>query len=374
MRARSKQKKEAAKPKPLIRCMVRCPMCGAANYQYRMNNRVFWNQEVDIDLRPYDFKMLDHIDPKFHPPLYYMWHCPECHFTSGYRHFIHPLKDVFVKTEAVAKRIKEAYANDPSFRKIVKALSRRIDIENMTFYDGLRLHLLSIVILELIEDEVKLYFLNLGRYCLHLAWLFRDLENDPEAAAETRPKLDELYASLEDVWPEMPRTEYEALNKAANYYDQTFERSPQVKTIIDEISILQVIARIYIKLDRRDESRKIINNSIANANDAKAKIDARLRDMESAESKTMTAEQSGELVTLSRRLRTLSDEGKRILQVLTDDRLKEHEELAAELIKAHPDKPRSELRKLLAAKNIDSRIIKKVLPPVKKKKKGLFKW
>ena len=88
---------------------------------------------------------LDHVDPSFHPPLHYMWYCPACHFTAGYRHFIHPLKDVYVRVEVVAERIREAYQHNADFRAIVKRLTQDLDTEHMDFFQGLRLHLLAIV-------------------------------------------------------------------------------------------------------------------------------------------------------------------------------------------------------------------------------------
>jgi hypothetical protein len=346
-------------------------MCQAASYQYRMNNRVFWNRDIDIDLQPQNYAVLDHVDKSFHPPLYYMWYCPECHFTAGYRHFIHPLKDVYVKVDAVAKRIREAYANDKPFRQTVKLLVKGgVDVERMDFFMGLRLHLLALRELELIEDMVKQYFLNLGRYCLHLAWLYRDLEKNPEEKQNVQPRLDELAEELREVWPKMPCNEYEALSRAADYYDQTFERSPQVRTVIDEVSILQVIARIYIKLDKQTEARKLINNSIGRAKEAKAHIDAKLHDLESTEGKQLTAEETGDMVTLSRRLRTIMDEGKRLIQILTDQRIKEHIHKAKKLIKQHKGKERIELRRILAKHKIDKRVINKLIPPPRKK--GLF--
>lgn len=368
---RSKAAITENKPQPVIRCKVRCPMCQAASYQYRMNNRVFWNQDIDIDLQPQNYAKLDHVDPNFHPPLYYMWYCPECHFTAGYRHFIHPLKDVYVKVDAVAERIRDAYAAKGSFHQLVNILSRDLDIEHMDFFQGLRLHLLAVLELELIEDVVKQYFLNLGRYCLHLAWLYRDLSNNPEALAATQPRLDELYEEVRELWPNMPRTEYEALNKAANYYDQTFERSPQVKTVIDEVSILQVIARIYIKLGKREEAKKLLSNSVDRALEAREKIEAKLRDT-GEEGKKLTADQTADMVTLSRRLRVIADENKELIQLLADERLKEHTLRAKELIKQNKGRDRDVLERILTKNHIDRRIIAKLLPD--DRKKGVFPW
>jgi len=344
-------------------------MCETPSYQYRVNNRVFWNRDIDIDLQPQNYAKLDHVDESFHPPLYYMWYCPQCHFTSGYKHFIHPLKDVYVKVDAVAERISSAYENDEAFRKIVKTLSAGIDVEGANFFQGLRLHLLAIVELELIEDMVKQYFLNLGRYCLHLAWLYRDLEGRPDVAAETQPRMDELYLQLRDVWPEMPRTELDALNKAAAYYDQTYERSPQVKTVIDEVSLLQVIARIYIKIKRQVEARKLIETSIARAGEAKKVIDDKLR-----ENKDMSSDASGDLVSLSRQLRAVADEGKKLLQTLTDREIKEQFDQARDLIAIHKAKGKNkeELQRILLNNHIDRRIVRKLLPSDPKKKKGRF--
>lgn len=368
---RSKAAKKENKPQPIMRCRVRCPMCQEASYQYRMNNRVFWNRDIDIDLQPQNYAKLDHVDPNFHPPLYYMWHCPECHFTAGYRHFIHPLKDVYVKVEAVSARIRETYAAKGDFYKLVNILSRGLDVEHMDFFQGLKLHLLAVLELELIEDMVKQYFLNLGRYCLHLAWLYRDLSNNPEALAATQPRLDELYEEVKELWPAMPRTEYEALYKAVNYYDQTFERSPQVKTVIDEVSILQVIARIYIKLEKRDEARKMLTSSIDRALEARDKIELKLHDT-GEEGKKLTADQTADMVTLSRRLRTIADEGKQLIQLLAEERLKEHTVRAKKLLKANKGRDRTVLERILTKNHIDRRVIAQLLP--EDKKKSAFSW
>ena len=360
----------APKHNAIVKFSVKCAICGATSEQYRINPRLFWHQALDLDLQPRNFQTLKDMESQ-HPPLYYMWHCPACHFTAGYKYFSDPLKDVAIRVEMVSQRLRETYKNDPAFKAVIDQLSENITLHQMDFVQAIKLHLLAIRILVVIENMVKHNFLNLGRYFLRLGWLHRDLSERPEQLAAARSALNDLHTSLQPFWPGLPDSETTALTQAAEYYTRTLEDSRLLKTPVDKINVHQLIGRIHIKLNNSIRAREILMESIDHARQLKMQVDGQLK-ADSGRISELDPAQRGELVSQSRRLGTLADDAQMLMEKIKDDWLRQQHALAGKLIRDNAGKSPAELRDILARNRIDRGTIDE-LAPLPGQKKGLFK-
>ena len=301
------------KHNPVVKYSVHCPMCGVDSVQYRLNPRLFWNESQDIDLQPRGLKFMPGLEG-YHPPFYYMWHCANCRWTAGHQHFSDPLKDVNMPLEIVQKKLKDSYQGDARFRSVVDKLSEGIDTQNPDFYSVTKLYLLGIFMRELIQVLLKQDFGILAKYYLRLAWLHRDMQAMPDDLAKYSPPLNELNAFLKQHWPNLPENEQMGLRKAADCYNLVFEDTHAMKNPVDEINILQLIARIHIKLGDWREARELLADSIDRASKHRAAIDQGLNAPRPPGSPIPTAAERGELVSQSRRLTRLIEDAQSLIE------------------------------------------------------------
>lgn len=360
----------APKHNAIVKFSVNCAMCGTTSEQYRINPRLFWHQALDIDLQPRNFQTLKGMESQ-HPPLYYMWHCPACHFTAGYKYFSDPLKDVAIRVDMVSQRLRETYKNNPAFKALTDKLSENITPHDADFFQAIKLHLLAIQMLTVIEKMVKQNFLNLGRYFLRLGWLHRDLQERPEQYTALNAPLTELHTTLRAWWPDIPDGEASALKQAAEYYSRTLEDSHLLKTPVDKINVHQLIGRIHIKLGDPIRAREILMESIDHSRRLKTQVDEELK-ADSGRLSQMDPGQRGELVSQSRRLGTLADDAQILMERIREDWLVQQRELARRLIRENAGKTPAEIRDILIKNRVDRGTVDDLAPPPDQKK-GLFK-
>ena len=356
------------KRNPLIKANVTCPMCKTQHFQYRLNPRMFWNQDRDIDLQPRNYACIKGFE-QYHPPLFDMWHCPVCHYTAGHKDFLEPLKNVHIRPEVVAHKFRETSQVDDTFKSIIALLSKNVSDESITFARAIQLNLLAIYILMFIETMIKQNQINLGRYNLRLAWLFRDLKDNTEASEKETPEITEMMTQLRTYWADAPGSEEEALKQALVCYQRTFEDSLAMKSPVDEINILQLIARINVKLGKLREGQEYLMSSMERAREAKNSLEQRLH-TPAKDGQRLSSEESSELVTQSRKLGSLADEAQGLIDQIRESYTKDQMAKAKKIVSENPGKTPEQLRALLIANKIENRVVNKLYPG--SKKKGLF--
>ncbi len=309
-------KPQPPKRNPVIKFSAKCPICEATSEQYGLNPRLFWHKDLDIDQQPRNYQSVAGLEI-YHPPLFYMWFCPFCRFTAGHKYYSEPMKGIFIGMDLVRAKVKEAAAGDARFKQLVALLGDQIDTRNPDFFMAIKLHLLAIVFLDVIEKMVKQNFVNLGRYYLRLAWLHRDLSQRPDDRDKTQPLLAALDLKLKPLWPDYPVNEREALLKAVERYNATFEASAAVRSPVDEIKLMQIIARLHYKLTDYREAQEMLMTSASRALAAKLEIDQRLK-AGNRDGTRLNAEESGELVTQSRKLEKLIEDAQDLIQSIRE--------------------------------------------------------
>ncbi len=361
----------AAKPlDPFAHIPIKCPICDHEHSLLRFRSR-YYAQEKDPDQRPHHFQWGSKSMECFHPPLYFMWMCPQCHFVADQKNFADPLKKTSVGMERFKKTLTDLYADNEGFRKVVETLSADIDMENLDFYQAYRLHLLAIFYLLQFEDMKKKDALNLGRYHLRLAWLLRDMDERPNIRDEVLPKLQALQAQLQAEWPDISLEEVANIRTAAQYYDIAVGASVGIESALDENQVLQQLSRIYLKLSESGEAQKYLQVAINNGTKAKQELDGKLR----APGASLPDDQRQKIVTESRELTNLINQARALLEVAKENYLLDHTQKAEELLRDVGNVAPEQKRELLLRNKIDRRVVFRLVPEEKQKKGmlgGLF--
>ncbi|NCC51940.1 MAG: DUF2225 domain-containing protein [Spartobacteria bacterium] len=368
----SDPKQSEQQPKAFLKPEIECPVCHATHQQYQLKSRMVWERDRDIDLQPRQFywtkKSLAHI----HPPLYYMWHCPSCYFTAGFKFYEEPVKDTSLSQEKFQAAVREALTGHDKGVYLAQALARDINYETMDFFQAIKLHLLAVYIHTQIDALAQKDAMNIGRYALRLAWLYRDLDQ-----MENNTQMVEALASLHDdlasCWPERPVDEMAALAMAVASYNTAFDKSTAIRTAIDAVNVLQLIGRIHIKLKNYRDALRLLQMSGDKARREKMLLDEELKAPPAEGAPALTAEKSGKMVSDSRRLSALADTALELAESARQQWMKNEISNAETVLRAHKGKSAEALRALLEEQGIDQKIINRYIPEQKKKKMfGLF--
>ncbi|MCL5019347.1 MAG: DUF2225 domain-containing protein, partial [Patescibacteria group bacterium] len=77
---------------PFIVKKVQCPVCSSWSEQRRFKIKLYSEKNFDLDRHIKEYGWADSDFKIYHPPLYYFWHCPNCHFTESFLDFEAPGK------------------------------------------------------------------------------------------------------------------------------------------------------------------------------------------------------------------------------------------------------------------------------------------
>ncbi|CAN2041884.1 putative DUF2225 domain-containing protein [Candidatus Magnetomoraceae bacterium gMMP-15] len=370
-----------AQSNPFLKTSIQCPICGQKDHHRRIKARFFTEQNKEVDLRPAKIMWLSKDVATIHPPLYYMWHCSNCYFTAGYPFFKEPVKGCKIGSEEFAKKFRASCENE-QVKMIIDRLTANIDIKSKSrnLYHSLKLHLLAIFELQLIKEIAEKDAMNLGRYCLRLAWLYRDINENKETKKKFVQQIEKLITSIKADWQKIPDNEETALKMAVDYYKTTLISSFAVKSSTDENNIVLLIARIYMKLNNIPEARTYLERS----KDIARKADEKLKEIKRAQS--LQAKQGGgevsgpddqELMKMNsdiRKMRLFTREVQDLFDIFRETWEKDQIEKANAILKEHgANKTPLKRREILVEHGIDQRIANRLVPVQnKKKKKGLF--
>jgi len=169
-----------------------------------------------------------------HPPLYFVFYCPECHFADAANDFSKPLDNEFSKLV-----IRQFQKMSPKWKTRVDFLIGHIDYENLDFRSALALHLLALCIQRIsMPDSQDNY--KIGRLFLRVAWLYREAAAAAHPAApgssEIRPaarksaieqtarRIDEFGQVLEDAMDAWQTLDQELAGRADNNAEDVAEQ------------------------------------------------------------------------------------------------------------------------------------------------------
>ena len=149
---------------PFLVKKVQCPVCKFRSDQRRFKLKIYGEKNVDLDKHIQLYNWIDKDFNKYHPPLYYLWHCPNCYFTESFMDFENPGKQLWSNFRILKDIFSEKTQDDPKIEKLVSWLSKGIDYDNMNYVQAVRLHLLANFIQLLPDDELDRDSLKIGPF------------------------------------------------------------------------------------------------------------------------------------------------------------------------------------------------------------------
>lgn len=345
-----------------------CPICGQETFQLAFRLRSYWNDTTDVDLQPINFVWKDPSMNAFHPPLYDMWYCAHCYFTSDNKNFAEPAKSLNIMPQ-IFKQVLAKKLQDEELLPILKKLGKGIDFCTMDFYQAIRLNLLAIFILRQIPTLVDKDTLRLGKYFMRLAWLYRDLSKTDQAEA-VMAQVKTLTDPLKGHWKNLPQSEEEAIILAVKCYDNALSYSEEVENPIMEINLQKLLAKIYLRRQDYKQAQKYLKTAINAGSNEKANMEATLRATLADESK-MSDDERKPMVEMVRQLGRNLDEANTLLHEVTAELMAKQkpiaDKIAAQLAGQSPDVIKAAMEK----EQIEPKLIQKYLPK-QSKKKGFF--
>ena len=286
------QEDEAPDPDktPFLLKKAKCPICGSRSEQRRFKLKLYSEKNVDLDKHVGSFGWADKDFKDYHPPLYYCWHCPNCHFTESFMDFEEPGKPTWSNFRFLKSAFEEKTQEDPKIEKLVNWLGKGIDYENMNYTQAIRVHLLAIYTQQIIEDKEEQDSLKLGRFYLRTGWLMRELKEKKSRELGT---VRSIVSEVRKVWPEVPTSEEDAVKKAIDYLMIAFQRHPGIKNPVAEVDMLMWLAGLQIKLGDEEKGLEWLNQVIQRSTKTNQKIDQRLKNpnIAGAEEHTLVLQQ-----------------------------------------------------------------------------------
>lgn len=358
---------------PFLRRQVPCPICEHPVEQLGLKTNLFRAEHKDLDLRPYSYRWEQENLAHYHPPFFYVWYCPKCYFAAGRKYYEDPLKGCFLTMRKLKETILTKYKTDPAAKKIINKLTEGVAPDAFCFKQAFQLHLLAIYWAELFPELAKRDAMNLARYYLRVAWLFRDLSENEEARTREGPAIQAFFEDLKTVWPNLTDSDETALRKAAEYYEVTLGHSEMIANAVDELNVLLVVAQIYLKLNDLKPALDALTAAVTSGTRSKQEIDTTLRAPQRGNEDGISEKDKQELAQQSVDLRGLIDRSRNMLDKVKEDWLAEQTAKAKSILAGHKGKTRTQLRQILESQGIEPRVVNRLLPVEQvKQKKGLL--
>lgn len=184
---------------PLFLTRVECPVCGTVNEFETIRVGAYTEGERETDFSPSFIKWRNPRYQKYHPLLFFAAACTQCHYTREFNaKFKEWSKDNHFRAYRL-KVIKERHLRDleasGSFIKMVGAV---LDNERYP-HETAVLKLLLAAYDELLNDHPS--DLDLGRFYLRIAWMFRQLQIGPGTSStdESSPGRDDYEKTVTDL-------------------------------------------------------------------------------------------------------------------------------------------------------------------------------
>ncbi|MFY7927532.1 MAG: DUF2225 domain-containing protein [Oligoflexus sp.] len=347
---------------PFQTVLCRCVICEQDARFSRLKSTLYTETKRDIDLRPITVLWSKKVSPRVDPKLFYFWQCPHCSFTADHQFFTAPFKDGSMSVGRFRRLFHKAKEATPSYLEVVHGLRIDPSKEKSVFISGLKLNLLAIFSLEMIEEISKGDSLMLASYYLRLAWMMRDLRHLRDKNPQVYESAKTLISQLQKSWPKLSLIESDNLQVALRYYQQALLKSHSINTMLSEIQVRLVIARIFLKTGKLPEAKRCLIESKSKVNSydmifkkkTKEKgsfSEQEIQDMETALGKAQTL------------LATVEQIYERIESMMIEKQVQE----AQLLLRGLRDKTYEEKLALLQSKGVAQPIIEKALPSPKKK-------
>lgn len=354
-----------------------CPLCGAVSQNRFFKVKIYSERKVDNDKH---VKLFGWSDPDFkfyHPPFYLFWHCSSCFYTAERVDFEKPGKDYWSNFRLLKTAFQGKLQEDRASEKLVSWLAKDVDFDKMNYPMAFNLHLLAIFIQQIVDKE-EWDSLKLGRYYLRAGWLLRELkEKKTEAEKEKKAKqlakltkeleiINNISTEIKKIWKDLPATETEYLQKAAEFLSIAYESHQAIKNPAAATDILLWIAGIYLKMGDKDKGLNYLNNVIQSGQKQKIKIEARLKtpDLSPEDDKSLSMQVKKIMMSVAK--------ARDQMQEIQYEKFKAQKEQAKKIVAKLEGREPEEIREALRKKGYSLKVMDALVPEKKKKRFGIF--
>ena len=350
---------------------VLCPLCKRISTQKRLKPHVFTERERDVDLRPKTFHRSIPRVEMAHPPLFYMWHCVNCHFVASNALYEEAFKSFGATADRIRERLAGALTDEPAASAIQERLVRFLRDDPLDHFQAVVLTLLAIHQLKVLQGMANVDPLDLGRYYLRLAWLFADIEENPTLGGSCATLLSDLFAVVSVYWSGVPSNASAARGCAAECYNEALGSSYSIASAKDEIDLLLLLCGIQIKLNSVREAKKNLSLARERARKWDNEVELKARKPE-GDPGALNDNEKISMRAECKRLTNACNEMQRRFEIFVDDWEAKDEAKARLVLARHPDSSREEQLQILKEAGIEDAVARRVAVPDKGKKKGLF--
>jgi|GEM_PF-3554728 len=252
---------------PLVKLDRTCPLCQKHSPQWQVAVDAFQIKSIDpLDQRP-TYEWRRHAFAHYNPELYFIWECPGCGFCGDMNAFLNPIDQTALTMPYFTKKANAILHEDGPYWQSSLLLEVLGGNEALcTCLAAVRRFWLAILLLDQISLIGQRDALPAARYCLHLSWLLGDALQTPERD-QIIEVLRDWKEKLKKLWPDAPTTDAEAQMLALKYYDTYYYNSDMVSGGDGGIHVLQLVARLNIKLGYLKAAQDILFKCIRKAND-----------------------------------------------------------------------------------------------------------
>lgn len=254
---------------PVIQVTRGCPLCEHSFRAATINPELFQVKTTEIDLKPV-YQWQKRIFSRCNPEIYTIAICPKCGFSGDENAFIHPLRNLGFTLKSFRSKAKEILAGR-AFGEVAGMLKATNDSAPDDYPAGIRRFMQAIFFLEQFAVIRECDALPLARYCLHLSWLYSDMDRTGYRQDLHRALL-ELRQELSAHWAAPPINHLDALRLALKYYDTSYYNSSHIADDGHEISILQLIGRIHLRLGEHKTAQDVFFSCIKSTNERVLKL------------------------------------------------------------------------------------------------------
>ncbi len=359
---------ETPQKSPFIKKKFPCPICSQEAPNRFIMPKSYLEKGLDSDRHPTGYKWLDESFQDINPPFYHFWHCPTCKYTATQKDFLKPGEDADSNYSTLKKYFQRM---QPVQKQIVQLLGTGIDYDRMDFPMAMNLHLLAIYIQELVPDDVR-DTSKLGSYYLRGAWLYRD-QKAKENSAEELAQYTAQFDKLAKVWPEVPRSEADCLNKAAAYYELAYQRHPRYADIVMATDLMILISDLYMRAGDMAKTMQCLNVIMQTGQKFRVKQTEMLR-REKEEGK-LSVTRKAQIDAQTNRVNALMEKAGDMRQRIIQLKMKKQEPKVLQAIQTLTAQglDTEQIREKLQQMNVEPQLILKLLgEPKRKKFLGLF--
>ncbi|MFP4581619.1 MAG: DUF2225 domain-containing protein, partial [Candidatus Sumerlaeia bacterium] len=265
---------------PFIDRKIPCPSCGKTSTLPFFRSRLFIPEKIETDGHVAEYKWIEDVEQKAHPPFYFIKQCPFCGFADIEEDYVNPKEAP--NTRRIVKMMPEL---EQKKLLVIQLLNQSAKQEKPNFYSALNQHLLCIYLQQLIEDEDLVDYYKIGRLYLRVAWLYREqkaagLENLDKKPFYKFPSYAFLRDKLIKLWPEMPIAEEQAMRRAVPMFEKAVTTDPKLSDNNAYFGMLKLIIEIMVRLGDLNEALRMIRGIYKSGSDARAKLQAIMKNNE----------------------------------------------------------------------------------------------